>query len=228
MALEFGINTTIIPMNPGLFSAVGLMVADIQYHDVISNTARDALDATAISDGFGRLEQHTVALLHDHGYGSEQIVLERFADMRYAGQSSELRIRVPPDRLESAHIDEMRRSFDAQHERTYGHSGPDQRVELVNLRLRATYTGDVDARGTIFPPYEAQGHGHEGARSPASRAAYFGREHGVVETPVSTRARLDRPVTGPILIEDMDATTVVPPGLQCRRDLLGNLIITVA
>ena len=146
MALEFGINTTIIPMNPGLFSAVGLMVADIQYHDVISNTARDELDATAISDGFGRLEQHTVALLHDHGYGSEQIVLERFADMRYAGLSSELRIRVPPDRLESAHIDEMRRSFDAQHERTYGHSGPDQRVELVNLRLRATYTGDVDAR----------------------------------------------------------------------------------
>ena len=221
MALEFGNNTTIVPMNPGLFSAVGLMVADIQYHDVISNTARDELDPAAISEGFDQLEQRTVALLHDHGYRREHIVLERFADMRYAGQSSELRIRVPPERLESAAIDEIRRSFDDQHLRTYGHSGPDQRVELVNLRLRATYTGDVDARGTIFPPYGAGEHRHAGAGSPASRAAYFGREHGVVDTPVSTRARLDRPVTGPIIIEDMDATTVVPPGLGCRATSSG-------
>ncbi len=229
MALQFGINTTIVPMNPGLFSAVGLMVADIQYHDVISNTARDELDATAITEGFEELERRTTMLLQDHGYSTEHIVLERFADIRYAGQSSELRIRVPPNRLESAHVDEIRRSFDEQHERTYGHSGPDQRVELVNLRLRATYTGDVDARGTAFPPYEPHEHVNTtGARSPASRSAYFGREHGVVETPVVTRAWLDIPVTGPIIVEDMDATTVIPPGLECRRDRLGNLIITTA
>ncbi len=141
--------------------------------------------------------------------------------MRYAGQSSELRVRVPSGELTDRDMAELRTAFDEEHDRTYGHRGDDQRVEMVNLRLRGTSTQPGRHRDELFAlPAPRSSNGALGT----TRAAYFGS--GYVETPVLGRVAVHHePMPGPLIVEDMDATTIVPPGATCRLDSLGNLLI---
>jgi N-methylhydantoinase A len=114
----------------------------------------------------------------------------------------------------------MRNSFDEEHKRTYGHGGKDQSVEIFNLRVRATYPG-LDLQWRNFRAEDTPSLSQ-------SRPAYFGREHGMIETPVLPRHQLGREAAaGPFLIEDMDATILVPPRCQARCDEWGNILLEV-
>jgi N-methylhydantoinase A len=116
---------------------------------------------------------------------------------------------------------QLRDAFGAEHERTYGHRGTGQQVEIVNLRLRAT-ASHRDGRFDVFAPT------HSAPSAPTfARSAYFGPQHGAIATPVIRRYQVgSEPLAGPVIVEDMDATTVVPPGAAVRLDGLGNLVIT--
>jgi N-methylhydantoinase A len=152
----------------------------------------------------------------------------RLADMRYAGQSSELRITVAPGAFDDRGMADLRAAFDQEHERTYGHRGEDQRVEIVNLRLRGTSAQPGRHRDELFALPAPYGPRTNGAATGArGRRAYFGAETGFVDTPVLSRSAVaQEPVAGPLIVEDMDATTIVPPGATCHLDALGNLLIT--
>lgn len=228
MAAEFGIETAIVPVNSGLFSAVGLHVAEVQYHDVRSYPGRAQLDAGTTKALLEQMEADMRTRLEGEGDDSEGVVLERFADMRYAGQSAELRIPVPSGQLADAEIERLRAAFDDEHERTYGHRGHDQAVELVNLRIRATcLDGNGERSGHAVLDGGLAAAGDDGPAGPVTREAYFGPEHGLLPTPVLTRETVGSvEMAGPLIVEDMDATTVIPPGSRIRRDVAGNLIIT--
>jgi N-methylhydantoinase A len=207
---EFQIPFVVVPPNSGLFSTVGLLLADLQFHDVASVAQRERPDAAAVGAAFAEMEARMA--------GASEYA--RFADMRYAGQSSELRIRVAPGEVTDATLADLRAAFDDEHERTYGHRGDDQRVEIVNLRLRGTSAQPGRHRDELFalPPQNGAG-----GAGPARRA-FFGA--GFVDTPVLSRAAVaHEPMPGPLIVEDMDATTIVPPGATCRLDPLGNLVI---
>jgi N-methylhydantoinase A len=211
---EFQIPFVVVPPNAGLFSTVGLLLADLQFHDVASTARRESPDAATVAAAFAAMEERMP--------GADEY--SRFADMRYVGQSSELRIQVPSGDVSHETLTELRAAFDAEHERTYGHRGDDQRVEIVNLRLRGASAQPGQHKDELFAPpaRNGAGAGHGGARS-----AYFGA--GSIETPVMARAVVPPdPMPGPLIVEDMDATTVVPPGATCRLDALGNLIIATA
>jgi N-methylhydantoinase A len=221
MAREFGIDKVIVPVGPGLFSTLGLLVADIEEQDVVSHRNRLAIDPDEINDAFIAMEKRLLARMAGHGYASKEVALSRFADVRYAGQSFELRIPLPDGRYGDAEIGAICERFESEHDRTYGHRGaPGQGIEIVNLRLKAVHHRRPwnPFAGPIASSVAAAG----------ERSAYFGPAFGRLETPVIARGHLATTSTeGPLIIEDMDATMVTPPRSRARLDQWGNIVVEV-
>jgi N-methylhydantoinase A len=114
---------------------------------------------------------------------------------------------------------EIAERFESEHERTYGHRAAGDPIQIVNLRMTAR------VQGGDRPPVAIKGRASNASRN---RPAYFGRRQGIVSTPVIGRGDLDRrPRPGPLLVEEYDATTLVPFGCTARIDALDNIVITV-
>jgi len=227
LAREFQIPFVVVPPNSGLFSTVGLLLADLQFHDVVSPARRESQDAGAVGAAFADIEERMVDAVRAHGLDPSSAEFTRFAEMRYAGQSSELRVRVTTGELDDRAMAALRTAFDEEHDRTYGHRGDDQRVEVVNLRLRGTCAQPGRHKEELFAlPGRHDARTNGGLAGSRGRRAHFGPEAGFVDTPVLGRAAIPRkPMPGPLVVEDMDATTIVPPGATCSLDPLGNLLI---
>ncbi len=228
LAREFEIPFVVVPPNSGLFSTVGLLLADLQFHDVVSAAQRERPDARAVATAVAEMEARMADAVRAHGLDPVSVEYTRFADMRYAGQSSELRVRVPGGDVDDAVMTQLRTAFDEEHDRTYGHRGDDQRVELVNLRLRGQCAQPGRHQDELFALPAPHVPTTNGTRSATrTRRAYFGPATGYVDTPILDRASIPRePMPGPLIVEDMDATTIVPPDATSRLDSLGNLLVT--
>ena len=116
---------------------------------------------------------------------------------------------------------EPEEAFGQEHERTYGHrAGPDEPLELVNIQVVGYGVSDrsrVPGRIVTDRP--------EAGERPAPRSAYFGARDGWLETPVLFRADLETPRAGPAIIEEYDATCVIPPRARTALDACGNIVI---
>ncbi|WP_033288927.1 hydantoinase/oxoprolinase family protein [Amycolatopsis jejuensis] len=210
LARELGISTVIVPGYPGLFSSLGLLVADTERHEL--TPYRTAFTETrALSAEFERLSAKVRAEL------GEDAVVDRLLDLRYRGQRFELRIRIPDGDLTEDLLAETRARFHAEHKRTYGRAGTDDLVEPVNLRVRGRLPTPVSISDFLDLP----------AANETSATTRDCRFTETVSTPVIGRAALGtEPVDGPMIIEDMDATTLVPPGARVHRDRFNNIVIT--
>ncbi|MFI5694636.1 hydantoinase/oxoprolinase family protein [Kribbella sp. NPDC051586] len=210
LARELGISTVIVPVYPGLFSSLGLLVADTERHELTPYRSEFA-DAGVLAAEFERL----AAKVGDQ-LGADAVV-DRLLDMRYRGQRFELRIRVPDGELTDDLLAEALARFHAEHERTYGRAGTDDLVELVNLRVRGRLRTSVSIEEVLSRPDTA-------VRHPGTRECRFDE---TTTTPVVGRSDLGaEPVDGPMVIEDMDATTLVPPGARVHLDRFNNIVIT--
>ena len=278
VAAELGISRVVVPPWPGLFSAFGLLVAEPARH--FSRTVLRPLAALAGSEleavyaGLEARAREEMARegLTAAGAGPEWcgadaaratapfLRLARSADLRYAGQSFELRVAA------DGPIAALAERFEAEHERTYGHRAAGDPIELVHARVTATWGaraggawpgqarpagepedprvgGSVgggamgpepagsaprDAPSTVHRP-PLPGPSSRGQVEPARlspRRAYFGPDLGLVDTPVLARAAVrDGPVPGPLIVDEYDATTLVPPGWTIRRDAMNNLVL---
>jgi N-methylhydantoinase A len=127
---------------------------------------------------------------------------------------------VAADRLDTAAVAALAEAFGAEHERTYGHrAGPDEPVEIVSLRVIGQGIPDrprVPSRVRI---------GGGDAAAGTSRRVYFGPEEGWRTTPILTRADLATPRQGPAVIEEYDATCLIPPDASARLDEWGNIVM---
>ena len=138
--------------------------------------------------------------------------------MRFRGQTSEIGIDLADGPITPEGVTRLRADFVREHERLYGHrSDPDNPVEVVAMRL----VGQAGVRGL--------GHGLETAVQPVAgggnRTAYFAGE--TLSVPLIDRQDLDQEVEGPLLIDELDSTIVVPPNTRARRHPLGHLLIEV-
>lgn len=205
LAAELGVRTVTVPPMAGVFSATGLLRAHPEFHAVrpCFLAARDATSVDALN-----------VLLADM-----QAELDRpaahwrvSADLRYLGQNWDLEIVAPsgPPWLDATGLADLVARFADEHERTYGvRYRDDHPVELRAIRLAALLDGDA---GTATHP--------EAAPAPTvgadRRAVFDGTLHTVA---VLDRFSLtDRPLAGPVLIDEFDTTTVVPPGWTVRLD----------
>ncbi len=221
MAQELGIAKVIVPPSAGVFSSFGLLYSDVEYH--FSRTHRRLLrsvGAELLNEAWGVLEAQARARLAADGFRRDQMLLRRHAKLHYHGQSFELTVPIGDKPLTAASLPEIEEAFGQEHERTYGHrAGKDEPVEIVSLNLVARGVPD---RARV--PERLQLGADEGPRA-APRRAYFGPVHGWIDTPVLRRHDLAVAHAGPCIVEEYDATCVVPPGWTARRDEFGNIAI---
>ena len=221
MAAELGMKTIVVPPAAGLFSAFGLLYAEIEHH--YSRTVRRVLhgaDADAIDAIFRELEALADAQLAADGFDAAHRACARTAMLHYQGQIYELEVPVTTTRIDRAALDALAESFGREHERTYGHrAGADEPVELV--------TAQVVGRGLSERP-RVPDRLRLAARETVSgsRRAYFGRTHGWIDCPVVARAALAGGGEGPCIVEEYDSTCLVPPGVRARVDARGNLVLS--
>lgn len=221
MAAALGIRRIVVPPSAGLFSSFGLLYADVEHH--YARTFRRLLrqaDLGEIDRAWNVLADQARAQLATEGFVDERAQIRRSAALHYKGQTYELTVPVPDgpiDQKMAAHLEE---AFGVEHERTYGHrAGPEEPVELVSIQVVGAGLrtgGGVPQRVVSSRPEPAP---------PPPRAAYFGTEHGWIETPVLRRSDLAGERAGPLIIEEYDATCVVPPGARASRDAGGNIVV---
>jgi N-methylhydantoinase A len=214
-ALEMPV--VLIPPAPGVFSAAGLLFSDVE-REFMRTLFRRAtlLDTDTLETAFAGIEAGARAELTTEGHDLRRITLRRFGDFRYAGQAYELSIACERDL--SGAID----AFHAEHERTYGYRSETESVELVNLKVLASVGREGPGENSVRRRTAA-------ARPERRRGAYFGRQHGFCDTAVIDRASLaPDPRQGPLIIEEYDATCVVPPNATARLDPHGNIEIRLA
>jgi N-methylhydantoinase A len=217
IARELEIRRVVVPRAPGFFSAIGLLEADLEHHAVHTFLRRTAsLDLDELESAFANLEQRCRADFGRSDLLAAETEVERWLEMRYVGQAFELS--VAPNGNTSDGLEE---EFHRVHERTYGHR-TDNSIEIVNLRVICRLrTPSQSLSGTRSPNGRT-------THPRTSRPAYFGPAHGLCDTPVIRREHLgEAPTQGPLVIEEYDATVVVPPGCTAAADRLGNIVIEV-
>jgi N-methylhydantoinase A len=221
LAQELAIPQVIVPPIPGGFSALGLVASDIRRDYVKTLYARlDAADPSRMEGAYAALESEARTMLAESGVPEASREIARAADCRYGRQAYELTVPVVSGPVTRAALERLAADFHAKHGATYGHASPDEPVQLVNLRVSALgRLGGLDLGRTS---------GRVGRAAPAAgtREAYF-KETGLVRCEVLVRDGLrpgfERP--GPLIIEAMDTTIVVPPGWRCRADARGFLTL---
>jgi N-methylhydantoinase A/oxoprolinase/acetone carboxylase beta subunit len=226
VAHELSIPLVIVPRHPGITSALGLLATDLKVE--VARTVMleaPAADPAEIERVYGELEAEGIARLVEDGVGPEQMVVRRVADCRYTGQAYELLVDVPAGPIDSGMLAAVERSFHEQHEREFFWRYTDKPVQIVHLRI---YAFGLMPK-LILPLVD------EGGPEPEP-AALIGR-YSVGFFVDGTVQRLDtafwslphlkagNEVTGPAVIEQIDSTTVVNPGLMARVDSYGNLLI---
>jgi N-methylhydantoinase A len=209
-----GMRAAVIPIYPGLVSALGLLDAPIR-HDLVEPLpeARDGL--ASFESAFERLERRAGTVLHEDGIPDRDRRLDWFLDIRYIGQEYALTVPVARDGDGAA----AAAAFHRQHERTYGHSAPEAATEIVAARLVAVGPRRMPELRHSLPAAEGAPVG--------TRAVHFELAGGALPTPVYARGSLaaGQAITGPAIIEQLDTTTVIPPGSRARVHESGSLLI---
>lgn len=222
LARELGMERVIIPPSPGVFSAFGLLDTSIEH-----SYSRSCMRPLApehigtIRGALEQLQQSAEADIGSAGYEDTSVTWTAFADLRYGGQGSQLMIAFEPDQLEMVGgLDAIRAAFEGEHQRIFGYFSPEEKLEVVNLRM----IGRIDAIRPLAERLQAQ---ETAVRQvPAcSRLAYFGPSHGHLETRVYQRDQLEGTVAGPCIIEQYDSTIIIPPGAHASADAYGNLLV---
>jgi N-methylhydantoinase A len=220
VALDLGLREVIVPTHPGLTSALGGLLLDLR-HDLsrswigeVQGADLDALDAA-----FDGLAADAGERLAAEGVEPGDVVLERALDLRYRGQWRSLSVGLG-SRPAGRELTDAVARFHAEHARRYGYARPGAPVEIHALRVGAT--------GAIPRPSLAMlSAGGAPGRAPERRAeVWFTR--GDQATAVIDRSTLAQGdvIEGPALLEQMDTTTVVPPGAWALVDERWNLRIS--
>jgi N-methylhydantoinase A len=223
MALDLGIPSVLVPLTPGVHSALGLLMSDVKHDYVRSKLAGlEELDINEINHMFLELIDQARAELHGEGFHDDEIKIEPYLDLRYAGQGYELTVPCPMPPLTHDDLVLMRRRFDTLHEQNSGHKAETEPVELVSLRLVSL--GLVPQ--AKLSPGKITGRKVEAAKS-GERKVFFGKEHGILATAIYDRNLLEpgHQIFGPAIVEQMDTTTVIHPEQEAIVDEYGNIII---
>jgi N-methylhydantoinase A len=224
IAEELGIPNVLVPRYPGLTSALGLLMSDVRHAYGRSHLA--SLADTSPETGraiFADLDAQARAELAEEGFRPSDMELLHHLDLRYAGQGYELRVSLPPGELSAATLAQARAEFDSLHERLHGHRADDAPVETVSY-----WTVGVAHVPTVQLASQPPGRGDVESARKAARRAWF-PELGWVDCPIYERERLPIEATldGPAIVEQVDSTTVVPPGTRLDVDGYGNLVLRV-
>lgn len=221
VAAELGISKIFIPAGPGILCAYGVLTKDIAMDVSMSRLMRDDDDGFVpkVRQVFGELERRAEGELRNSGASVAGLQFTHTIDVRYVGQNFELSI--PIDLDDAALREQIRARFHAEHRAVYGFARDTSTLELVTFRLRATVP-------TARPQTASQGTTRQKGTPSGRRMIVFDEADSPVSCDLYERASLavDQCVEGPAVVEQMDTTTIVPPGFSALAHPSGNLFIS--
>ena len=229
LAQELGIPRVLVPSRPGILSALGVAIADIVKDYSRTVMLRGAgLDRARIDEEFHGMEGQARTEMTGEGLAVDKMAARRFLDVRYVGQSFELTVDYPSLSARARNVTKdlakvIGDSFYKAHLRRFGYADRNEPVEVVNLRLKLELAVEK-------PQIEPQS---AGSADPAQ--ALIGEsevifQQGALPSPTYQREQLTcgNRLSGPALVIQMDATTVLPPGWVGEVDPFGNLLLEPA
>jgi N-methylhydantoinase A len=220
MVRDLGMAGLVVPLYPGVFSALGLIMSDVK-HDYILSRLRglDELTPADIETVFAELMQRARDALRRDGFADDKIRIDRALDLRYAGQGYEITVACTP--AEVAAPAKLRKKFDVEHKSQFGHMAPEEPVEVVSYRVRGIgLVPPVD-----MPKFAPQGLKVADALRETRPVRFDGK---TVSCPVYQREKLDvgASIRGPAILDQFDCTTIICAGTVARVDEWKNLIVT--
>jgi N-methylhydantoinase A len=222
LARTLGINRVIFPRAPGVFTAMGMLAGNVErYFSRAFPALLHQMQPHAVSDAMGALRREAIEAMADEGYGRDRIDLQFEFDLRFRGQDSELSIAVPNE-LCPDHRLLLREQFLIAYKSMYGYASSDD-VEMVSVRLRAVgirrrqpdFTG---FKLSQFEPQNAQVN---------MRRAFFDRTVGWQDVRSMNRSQFSGTEQGPLILESLDSTILIPPDAGASLDSAGNLVVAL-
>lgn len=222
VAQDLGIPTVIVPPWPGVTSAMGCLLMDVR-HDLSKTYLVEAAkaDIADMEKEFQKLEREILERLSAEGVAAEKMQILRYVDMRYLGQWRSLT--VPATRPLGDSFAQSLDQFHKDHQREYAFSQTEQPVEVYGLRV----TGIGLVGKPELPRYEALGRAEDALKG--ERPVYFEEASGFTTTKVYDRGKLAPQMSfdGPAIVEQLDSTVVVPPGVRAEVDAYRNIILRI-
>ena len=222
VAERLGISVVVVPPAGGVLSAIGCVLAPMAF-DLVRGFKcdLDGADFARANALLAGMVEEGRALLRQAGF-TRGVVVEASADMRFAGQRSEVNVPLRRGELPASSSGAIDRDFRSVYRARYGRDVPEVKPEFVNLRV--VVRGPSHA-GRLRPPVPPESR----VQGPSSRRPmFFEARRGFVDCPAYERARIAKGqrITGPAVVEDRDSTVVVPPRWTATTDHLGNLALT--
>ena len=221
LARELRVKKTVIPVNPAVFSAWGMLMTDLR-QDFIRTLIRrtDLVDPGEITSLFNEMEELAMDLMQEQHIPQERIKFARYADMRYLGQEHTVKVPIPVKNIEAGDIPGINERFHNLHEQAYTFRLETQ-VELVNYHLIAF--------GVVDKPEMMKLNGDnltlEAAKKSERRVNFDELGFHVCSIYERDLLPVDHVVQGPMVIEEPASTTVVFPDQEVRRNEYGFLEI---
>lgn len=219
-----GMRRVLVPPTPGNLSAFGLQVSDVKRDYVrtlvrLTNVEDRGALVQEVEKLWQELEQQGISELESEGVPTEQVVLVRGADMRYAGEGYEVSVTIPERSHGEDALAAIESAFHAEHDRIYGFAYPGtQSVEVVSLRVQAV--------GELHRPTMKSRRTSSATPVPSGTRDVYWRQSGWVACPTFDREALaaGNRVAGPAIVEEYGSTVVVPDGWVATVDSFGNIV----
>ena len=214
VAKGLGMNRIVIPPAPGVFSAFGLLTGNIERHFSRSFSRpwnkSSFVEANSIIDDLEKEASSTMSLWAGKDWDND-LSINRLMDLQYDGQGSSLSIALRGNSNVPTSVETIADLFETLHKETFGHFLPNHPIRTTGLRLIASISASVEPKKVSFnaPAFKILD---------ASRPAYWGPNHGLLDTPVETLANIRNGLHGPILIDSYDTTIVVPPNAWVEKN----------
>lgn len=221
IAEELGINTIIVPEMPGTYSAWGMHQCDIRQDAV--RTYRENLqnlDTNKIKELYDDMQEEVTDILQKQNIDTSKIVYEKTVDMRYVGQDYSLNCNFEDEEISLDSIENLKKSYNDYHQQVYGHHNPNGAIETVNLRLAGIGLIDRIQKSKEKEKDNVSPKSYNNSKVIFSNQSF--------DTGIYQRSGLEpgTKLEGPVIIEELSSTTVVPPGYNVKIDGYRNIIIT--
>ncbi|MBI3513264.1 MAG: hydantoinase B/oxoprolinase family protein, partial [Proteobacteria bacterium] len=223
VARALGVREVIVPPASGAASALGFLAAPLSFEQVRSHplVLAEGFDAATVNRVLAELEQEGRAHLTAAGVATADVVVERTADMRLVGQMHEINVILPAGTITAASLAAIKIAFAEVYTARYTSLYSGATIEAISFRVRCR--GPLPALALAEPK---SGDAARGAKKGA-RPAWF--DGAFIEAVVYDRYELlaGAEIIGPAIVEEREATTIVPPGDRLAVDETGNLRITI-
>jgi N-methylhydantoinase A len=215
-----GVERVVVPPYAGVACAFGAITMDVR-HDLEATfySALEDIDMEKFNASLSELETRARDLLASDGANSDTMIIDRYAAMRYVGQSYEVTTPLPSGDLTQGSLEAIKNAFFAEHQREYGVYSTEFPVAVVNIRVTGVGVTPKPADDAMASTVA------DGTGEPRRRSVFFDGEFVEVDVYDSTSLRVQTEINGPSVIEQDHGVVVVPPDARAIVDRYGNVLL---